>query len=237
MGSDFEFSDLTEFLPKTITQIYGGPASGKTNLCLFATVSEAVKDKKVLFIDTEGSFSVQRIKQIAGAETNKVLSNVILAEPKDFDEQKIAVNKLESVMAKNDIGLVVVDSLVSLYRLEMGVSDDPYSLNRQMSKMLAKLLEVAKEHEIPVIATNQVYASFDRDGGPSVITPVGRDLVRYWTKVIIALEKEGTTRIAMLERHKFKPEGSELRFRINDSGLVEVKNESIVDNRSPELQG
>jgi len=237
MGSGFTHDDLTEFLPKTITQIYGGPASGKTNLCLFAAVSEALKDKKVLFIDTEGSFSVQRIKQIAGSETNKVLSNVILAEPKDFDEQKIAVNKLEAVMAKNDIGLIVVDSLVSLYRLEMGVSEDPYSLNRQMSKMLAKLLEVAKEYDIPVLATNQVYSSFERDGAPSIVTPVGRDLVRYWTKVIIALEKQDTTRIATLERHKFKPEGSEVRFKISDTELVEVKDESFVDNRSPGFQG
>src|SRR3989338_3826200 len=44
-----------------ITTIYGPAGSGKTTTCLLAAVSTATvkenKDKKVVFIDTEGGFS------------------------------------------------------------------------------------------------------------------------------------------------------------------------------------
>ncbi|MBN2518807.1 MAG: DNA repair and recombination protein RadB [Candidatus Altiarchaeota archaeon] len=218
----FRFNDLTEFLPKTITQIYGGPATGKTNLCLYATVKEVQKGNKVIFIDTEGSFSPQRLKQICGEGMEEATSNIILAEPSDFDEQKIAVNKLEDLMIKNKVGLIVVDSLVSLYRLEMGTSEDAYALNREMGKQLAQLLKISKKYKIPVVATNQVYATFEKGKESSKTVPVGRDLLKYWTKIVIELKKEGSFRVATLVRHKFKPEGSSLRFKINDSGVEEV---------------
>ena len=36
---------------KTVTQFYGPPASGKTNLCLLAAVRCVKESKKVIFID------------------------------------------------------------------------------------------------------------------------------------------------------------------------------------------
>lgn len=221
-GAKFRFSDLTEFLPKTITQIYGGPAAGKTNLCLCATVNEIKKGKKVIFIDTEGSFSVQRLKQISKGKVEDILSNTILAEPSDFDEQKIAINKLEDLVITNDVGLIVVDSLVSLYRLEMGGAEDAYALNREMGKLLAQLLKISKKYKIPVVVTNQVYASFEKGGEGSKIVPVGRDLLKYWTKIVINLKKDIESRVATVVRHKFKPEGSSIKFKITDSGIEEV---------------
>jgi DNA repair protein RadB len=47
-----------------VTVIYGGAGTGKTNFCLLAGVSQAKKGKKIIFIDTEGGFSVERIKQL-----------------------------------------------------------------------------------------------------------------------------------------------------------------------------
>ena len=47
-----------------ITMIAGPPGSGKTNLCILAACSQAKKRKKVIFMDTEGGFSVDRVRQI-----------------------------------------------------------------------------------------------------------------------------------------------------------------------------
>src|SRR3989344_4774386 len=77
-----------------ITTLYGGPGSGKTNFCLLAAVSQAKKDNKTLFIDTEGGFSVERVKQMASAQTRKVLKNIILLKPTTFAEQKDAFREL-----------------------------------------------------------------------------------------------------------------------------------------------
>ena len=49
---------------KTITQLYGPPGVGKTNICIISSINTIKKGKKVVYIDTEGSLSLERIKQI-----------------------------------------------------------------------------------------------------------------------------------------------------------------------------
>src|SRR3989344_5240089 len=71
-----------------ITMIAGPPGSGKTNFAILAACSLAKKDSKIIFIDTEGGFSVDRVKQIVGDDYEKILRNFFLLEPKSFEEQK-----------------------------------------------------------------------------------------------------------------------------------------------------
>ena len=71
-----------------ITMIAGPPGSGKTNIGILAACSQAKKGNKIIFIDTEGGFSVERVKQIVGENYEKILNNFFLLEPTNFDEQK-----------------------------------------------------------------------------------------------------------------------------------------------------
>jgi DNA repair protein RadB len=68
--------------------IAGPPGCGKTNLCLIACCSQAKKGNKIIFVDTEGGFSVERVKQLVGEDYKKILENILLLEPKSFEEQK-----------------------------------------------------------------------------------------------------------------------------------------------------
>ena len=45
------------------TTIYGPSGSGKTNVAILAALESAEKGK-VIFIDTEGGFSIERAKQL-----------------------------------------------------------------------------------------------------------------------------------------------------------------------------
>ena len=83
-----------------ISVIYGGPGTGKTNFCLLAAVSQAKKGNKVLYIDTEGGFSSERVKQIAGEENEKVLGNILLLKPTSFDEQRAIFQDLNKYLKK-----------------------------------------------------------------------------------------------------------------------------------------
>ena len=69
-----------------ITMIAGPPGSGKTNLGILVSCSQARKDNKVIFIDTEGGFSSERVEQIIGEEYEKVLENIFLLKPTNFEE-------------------------------------------------------------------------------------------------------------------------------------------------------
>jgi len=52
-----------------ITNIYGPAGSGKTNIALAATIITS-GEKKVIYMDTEGSFSLERFRQLGGNEVN-----------------------------------------------------------------------------------------------------------------------------------------------------------------------
>ena len=50
---------------KTITQIYGPPGVGKTNICILSMLKAIENGNNVVYIDTEGSLSIERIKQLS----------------------------------------------------------------------------------------------------------------------------------------------------------------------------
>jgi DNA repair protein RadB len=197
-------------LPANITHVYGVPASGKTNLALMATASASERGK-VIYIDCEGGFSTERLKQICKKKLDAVLENVILIEPTEFDEQKIAIRKLGEIVSKSNISLIVVDSIAVLYRLE-----EERDI-RELGRQLAHLLRISRGYTIPVLITNQVYTDIDTKR----IVPVGGDITKYWAKIIVELEKnEGNTlRTAILRKHKFLPEGMRFKFNITEDGI------------------
>ena len=114
--------DLNKFLfggyeKDIITVIYGDSGTGKTALCLIAAVSQAKKGNKVIFIDTEGGFSTERIKQLAPEDHEKILKNIFLLKPTSFQEQKQAFQEILKNL-KDQISLIIIDGMTMLYRLD-----------------------------------------------------------------------------------------------------------------------
>ena len=118
----------------------------------------------------------------------------------------------------DDMDLIVVDSAVALYRV-----DDMKSsrLNKELGKQMGLLSKIARQYDIAVILTNQIYSAIDIDGN-SDIKAVGGTILQYWSKVIIQLERgdEINQRIATLKRHRSIPEGKQALFSITSRGIV-----------------
>lgn len=199
-----------------ITVIYGGSGTGKTNFCMLAAVSQAKKGKKVLFIDTEGGFSVERIKQLAPEQHNEVLKNILLLKPTNFDEQKEIFKKISQYL-KDEIALIIVDGVAILYRLDFASareksSEEMQKINFELAHQIGSLAEIARKREIPVIVTNQVYNWEDSQ------KMVGGDILYYWSKCIIELTNHKGNRSAYLKKHRSLPEKS-FDFQILNSGI------------------
>lgn len=64
-----------------VTQFYGPPGSGKTNIALNLLVQNAKNGKNGIFVDTEGGLSIERVKQISGTEFAELAPNIIVFEP------------------------------------------------------------------------------------------------------------------------------------------------------------
>jgi len=203
-----------------VTTIYGPAGSGKTNLVLLAAISIAKQGKKVIYIDTEGGFSIARLKQLT-SNSKKILSNILFLKPAKFSEQKKAFEKLKEVVNKREIGLIIVDTIAMLYRLELGKSEDVYEVNRALGKQIAYLTEIARKKNIPVLITNQVYSNFDER---NKINMVGGDIIKYGSKCLIELQvTPNNKRRAILKKHRSLPEEKEVMFEIIEKGLKHVK--------------
>ncbi len=212
-----------------ISMIAGPPGSGKTNFVILASCSQAKKGNKVIFIDTEGGFSVDRIKQIVGDNHEDVLKNILLLKPANFEEQKKSFEDLLDQVKKGHVSLIVVDGMATLYRLELAEAakseddDEVREVNRKVAEQMRVLSEISRKQEIPIIITNQVYSKFLsedelKEGKEQKVNLVGGDLFQYWSKCIIELKKDGKKRKAVILKHRSLPE-KELSFEIKNEGI------------------
>lgn len=208
-----------------ITHLYGPAGSGKTNICLSSAIACVKNGLEVLYIDTEGSFNIQRFEQIAQGRAKEISKKIYLHRPNSFDEQKDVIRYLEKILDFN-FGLVIIDSMVSLYRIEIdGERENILDLSRELGKELAILSQLARKFKIAVLITNQVYSSFSKDprflNKEKEIVPVGGDTLLYWPKVILELEKtkKAGERNAVLKKHLFRAEGKSIKLRITNSGI------------------
>jgi DNA repair protein RadB len=204
----------------TVTNIYGPAGSGKTNIVLLS-ILECINDKKAVYIDTEGSFSLDRFKQLGGNEA--LLKKIIFIEPDSWKDQHNHVKNLKRLVEKEKVGLIAIDSMVSFYRLELD-QENFQAINKQLATQYSILSRISREYKIPVLVTNQVYSR----GEDIEIT--SRSIGYYWSKSLVELRKTGRAnhRVAIIKKHRSLPEGKEIEFEIKESGLKEIGKFSFI---------
>ncbi len=210
--------------PKSLVSFYGPPGSGKTNICLIAAVACVKAGGRVIYMDTEGGFSKQRLMQITNS-WQAVLDKTVLLEPRNFREQSALIGELD----RHKASLFIVDSVVSLYRLEhaekngekkvmqSGPSRAVLEANRELSRQLSVLSGLAREKGVPVLITAHTFKHWDT--GLNEI--VGGDAIKYWSKVMVYIEKTGrmSERKATLIKHTHQPEWGTAKFSIVNEGI------------------
>lgn len=200
-----------------VTEIYGEAGSGKTNICIQLAKSVVLQGKKVLYIDTEG-LSKDRMQQIFGDDFDKVIKNLLIFEPYDFDEQEKIVEKAVGLAMKNDdIGLLILDSATGHYRVELAKEQDR-SERRSFVTQVTSLLRLCRRRSMPVILTSQVYTDIDK----GVFRPLGGHMLRHNAKVILRLDRDEyipSKRMAVLMKHRALAEGEKAEFWLTGKGV------------------
>lgn len=217
-GVDF-LDELLEggFEVDAITTIYGPAGAGKTNLALIAALDVAKSGKKVLFVDTEGGFSVARLKQIL-PEYKKLLDRIVFFRPMSFDEQAKSIELLKKLI-NNKIGLIVIDTMTMLYRLQRSFKEDD-THNHDLSLQMLALNEIARKYNIPVLLTSQVYSSFDS----GKVKIVGGDILLYTSKCLLEVESLGNgKRRIVLKKHRSIAGEKDVQFEIVQRGVKRVE--------------
>lgn len=204
------FDDLLEggYEKGIITVVYGPAGSGKSNLMLLALTT---LEHKAVFIDTEGSFSVDRLSQFT-PKAKQLLDRVVLLKAPSFEQQGNIIERLPAMM-KSGVELIIVDGIATQYRAAIARGEK--DLNNELSKQINVLYGLAMEHNIPVLLTSQVYADMESDG----VKVVGGDIIKYSAKCLIELQHHNERR-AILVKHRSLP-ARERTFIIDNVGLYE----------------
>ncbi len=213
---------------KAITEFVGEFGSGKTQIChQLAVMVQLPPEKgglgaKALYIDTEGTFRPERIIEIAkyrGLDPEKALSNIIYARAVNSDQQIMLVEKARELIRKENIKLIIVDSLITHFRAEYPGRENLAPRQQKLNYHINQLMKIADIYNVAVVVTNQVIAQPDLYTGGT--RPAGGHVVAHGCTYRIWLRKgKENIRIAKIFDSPYHPE-REVTFRITEHGVVD----------------
>lgn len=168
-----------------IVQIYGPSGVGKTTLALQYVSSVLRQGFRVLFVDAERAFSLARFRQLVSSDFDSLAPLVSILSPSSFIEQARLMTQLGKLCPAN-AHLLVFDTIVSLYRLELGEFEENIRLNRLLSRQLGQIAAFAKARELAVVLVNQVRGDVE---SPDGFSPVADSIVSFWCTARIRIAK------------------------------------------------
>jgi DNA repair protein RadB len=145
----------------------------------------ARREKKVLFIDSNNTFSTNRLITIAGNEINTVSTYIFICKPQTFEEQTRLIANLWNYNL-NNIALIILDSATTLYRLALDETS-VFKINMELNWQLAYLNELAKIYNIPILITSSVNTIIDNT--LKKIQPIAQRVVEFWSQNVIYIHE------------------------------------------------
>jgi len=203
------------FPAEGVSLVYGEAETGKTSLAVQCAVNCARRGIKSLFIDTDGTFSYERLSQIAEYDYEKISPLMIIMRPTTFQEQSRAIDQLEKVITRK-FGLIIVDTVTSLYRVELDDPQETYAASRELNRQLAVLTQIVKTCGVAALIISQVRSVLL--GETIEMKPVATRVLNYWSDIVLDMKQTGQTRVIKVLREKHS--------KIKGTGFCYVKIES-----------
>ncbi|NYZ76637.1 DNA repair and recombination protein RadA [Candidatus Micrarchaeota archaeon] len=215
---------------QAITEAFGKFSSGKSQLGFQLSVNVQLPKEKgglegsCLFVDAESTFRPERVKQIAelrGLNGDDILKNIHVARAVNTDHQMILVDKADEVVEKNNIKLIVVDSLTSLFRIDYIGRGALSERQQKLNKHVHALQKLADRYNLAVYVTNQVMDN------PAILfgdptTPIGGHVLAHAAVYRLYFRKgKEEKRIARLVDSPSMPEGEAI-FKVTAKGIEDV---------------
>ncbi len=217
-----------------LTEAYGAFGSGKTQLGLTLAVNAQLPieqggaNGKSVYIDTEGTFRPQRIRQIAegmGANADKVLKNVLVARAFNSDHQILLLDKVAELIKEGEpIRIIVIDSLTAHFRAEFTGRGELADRQHKLNRYLHQLIRLSEQHNLAVYVTNQVMANPAMMFGDPT-TAVGGNIVAHAStyRMYLRRGKQGS-RVAKLIDSPNLPD-NECMFYLTEKGIKDESEE------------
>lgn len=215
---------------QAILELIGEYGVGKTQICHTLCVAVQLPPEQnglngsALCVDTEGTFRPERIIQIAqgiGIDPNEALKKIVVARAFNSDHQILIVEKVDELIEKKNIKLIVVDSVISHFRAEYLGRETLATRQQRLNSHLHRLLRIAEVYNIPVVVTNQVISSPDVFFGPTEKPAGGHIIAHLSTNRVFIRKSKKNLRIAKIIDSPYLPE-TECAFVISEKGIEDT---------------
>ncbi|MFH1359095.1 MAG: DNA repair and recombination protein RadA [archaeon] len=215
---------------KAISEAFGAYGSGKTQLGLsFAVnvqlpIEKGGAEGKAVYIDTEGTFRPERIRQIAeakGLNPDSVLKNILVARAFNSDHQILLIDKVGELIKNGEpVKIVIVDSLTAHFRAEFSGRGQLADRQQKLNKYLHNLMKMAEQFNLAVYVTNQVMSNPAMMFGDPT-TAIGGNIVGHAStyRLYIRRGKKGS-RVAKLIDSPNLPD-NECVFFVTEKGVCD----------------
>jgi len=208
LGGGVPIAKLTEFC--------GVPGIGKTQMGIQLAVDVQIPklfdgvEGQCIYIDTEGSFVIERVVEIADAmiehvrglakteEDNivannltleSVLSNIIYYRIHDYVEQIALVNVLPKVLREHkNVKLIILDSVTFHFRHDF---EDMGLRTRLLNSLAQNLMALAESKGIAVVLMNQMTTKVGGENESFLVPALGESWGHNCTNRIILYWKDG----------------------------------------------
>jgi len=216
---------------QAITELFGEYAVGKTQLCLSLCVRSQLKPEEgglgggVLYFDTEGTFSPERIQQIAegaGLDSKPILDGITVSRAYTSDHQALLLDHASKICEENKVKLVVVDSVITHFRSEYIGRESLSERQQRLNNYMHRLLRLAELYNLAVVVTNQAQADPDYFGQPD--RPAGGHVLGHACTHRVHIRRsglKGPRRVARIIKSPYIPEG-ECFFQISEKGIEDI---------------
>ena len=212
-----------------IYEFAGEFGAGKTQLCHQLAVTVQLPPEmggvggKALYIDTEGTFSPGRIESIAerfGVE--KPLSNVYMYRAESVVAlEDLVIKRLPRLIEDREIRLVVVDSIIALYRAQFKGMEWLARRQQRLNYLLDWLKRLGRVYTpLYVVITNQVLTSPTPFGAMKL--PAGGNILAHASTHRFFLYKGKERHIVKVIDSPSLPRGAEVEFVITEHGVEDA---------------
>lgn len=234
----------------TLMLIYGPQNVGKTTLAGYIPIVEIYRQNELedghvfIFLDGDGGFSFERFGQIAGKDYDDIKARLIYRETVDFGDQHDLLatgpggspSKLEKELIDKGLkpALITFDPFSAAYRGIVTRTDQTHKASTiqqyagKLDLQLQSMRGMGVHNKCPVIVTtwpsSPVGAALAKEGTIQNEIPfVGGRALGFYPKVIIEIKpmKFGSgERVAVLFKHRSRPVGAAVKFRLVDEGIL-----------------
>jgi DNA repair protein RadA len=231
-----------------LTEVYGPFKSGKTALAHTISVTVQLPPKQgglhgsVAYIDTENTFSKEKIKRIArrfGINPNDVLSKIYHARIYSSDHQTQMIQKAEYLCKSRGVRLIIVDSLMALLRAEYIGIGQLAPRQAVLNNMIHGLSRIAETYNCGILLTNQVAVKMM--GMFSSDDAIGGNIVAHGCHFRVMFKTKGFSSNNSLQRRAVIVDAPDLppeecEFYITSAGVADTDKIDIPDSTGLDFQ-